>query len=47
MEKIIERLEGIIERQLKTFEEKPVTTSLKFLLFYYIFKKVYEMVKGA
>lgn len=47
MEKIIERIESIIDRQLALLESKPFSTSLKFLLFYWLFKKVYGHLKES
>ena len=46
MEKIIERLESIIDKQVEAFEKSPLTTSLKLLCYYWVFKKLYSAVKG-
>jgi hypothetical protein len=45
MERIIEKIEKIIEAQIEAFEKNPITTSLKLLLFYWVFKKLYTSAK--
>ena len=45
MEKIIEKIEGIIDATVAKFEENPVKMSLKLLMFYLIFKLVWKTVK--
>ena len=45
MEKIIEKIEGIIDATVTKFEENPVKMSLKLLMFYLIFKLVWKTVK--
>ena len=45
MEKLIDRIETIIDQQLTAWEHNPVRTSLKFLVYYWLFKKVYSYIK--
>ena len=46
MEKIIDKIEAIIDNQLSKFDTDPIKTSFKFLFFYWLFKKMYGEVKG-
>jgi hypothetical protein len=45
MEKILERIEGIIEKFVSDLEKDPIRTSVKLLILYWIVKKVYREVK--
>ena len=45
MEKLLERIEQIIEGQLAAFENEPIKTSIKFLIYYYIAKFIYKEIK--
>lgn len=45
MEKFIEKMEKIIDNFVNDFETKPIKTSIKLLLFYIIFKKIYAFAK--
>jgi len=47
MEKLIEKLEKIIEKHIDDFENSPLTTSLKIIVYYWIFKQLYSIVKGG
>lgn len=38
MDKILERIESIIDSQIKDFESKPLTTSFRLLIIYWIIK---------
>jgi hypothetical protein len=46
MEKIIERLEAVLEKFIKDLESDPIKTSIKLLILYYIVKTVYKDFKG-
>ncbi len=45
MDKILEKIEVIIEKQLSDLESKPIQTSFRLFIMYWIFKKVWEAVK--
>ena len=45
MEKIIKKLEEKFDAQIKSFEESPVKTSLKWLVIIYIIRKVWAWIK--
>lgn len=45
MEKILEKIETMLENQFTSFEEKPIKTSIKFLIFYWIAKTIYKEVR--
>jgi len=45
MEQLIAKLEQLIDRQINQFEEHPVTTSLKMLFFYWVFKRLFLAAK--
>lgn len=47
MDKLIEKIEAIIEKQLALFDEKPIATSIKFLVVLWILKYVYREIKKA
>lgn len=47
MEKILAKLENIIDTQSKKLEDSPVKTTLKFLVILYCLKKVYGWVKES
>lgn len=45
MEKILDKIEGLIEKQFTSFETSPIKTSIKFLIFYWIAKTIYKEIK--
>ncbi len=45
MEELLRKIEGFIDEQVKKFEEHPIATSFKILVFYIMFKLVWRMVK--
>lgn len=45
MEKILEKIESMLENQFTAFEEKPIKTSIKFLIFYWLAKTVYKEIR--
>ena len=45
MEQLTAKIEQFIDRQIAQFEEHPVTTSLKMLFFYWIFKRLFVAAK--
>lgn len=45
MEKILERIEQVVEKQIEEFEANPVRTGIKLLIFYWIFKQVWREIK--
>ena len=45
MDQLIAKLEGIIEKQIIAFEEKPLATSIKLLVFLWVFKYIYREIK--
>lgn len=47
MEKILERIEGIIEKFLEELEANPIKTSIKLLILYWILKTIYGEIKGG
>ncbi len=46
MEALISKLELMLEKQVEAFEKAPISTSLKLLVYYWIFKKLYSAAKG-
>ena len=46
MDKIIAKLEGVVDNLIKKFEEEPLKTSAKALVVLFIVKKVYGWVKA-
>jgi hypothetical protein len=46
MEKIIAKLEELIEKMITEFKEHPVKTGLMALFAYWIIKAIYREVKG-
>lgn len=47
MEKILERIEGIIEKFIADLGREPIKTSVKLLILYWIVKAVYRQFKGV
>lgn len=47
MEKILERIEGVIEKFIADLEREPIKTSVKLLILYWIVKTVYREFKGG
>lgn len=47
MEKILERIEGIIEKFIADLEKEPIKTSIKLLILYWIVKTIYHEIRGA
>lgn len=47
MEKILERIERIIEKFSADLEREPIKTSVKLLILYWIVKTVYRQFKGV
>lgn len=45
MEKILERLEGIIEKFVSDLETDPIKTSVKLFILYWILKTAYREFK--
>ena len=45
MEKILKKLEDKFETQMKSFEDSPIKTSLKWLVIIYILRKVWGWIK--
>lgn len=45
MEQLISKVEAILEKQIALFEAKPISTSIKFLIFLWIFKYIYREVR--
>ncbi len=45
MEKILERLEAIIEKQIADLEKAPIKTSIKLFIWYWIAKTIWKEVK--
>ena len=46
MEQLINKIEAIIEKQIADFEAKPLATSIKLLVFLWVFKYIYREVRG-
>ena len=47
MEKILERIEGVIEKFIADLEQEPIKTSIKLLILYWIVKTIYRGFKGG
>lgn len=45
MDRIIEKLEAVVEKQIAEFESNPVKTSIKFLIFVWILKTLWKHIK--
>ncbi|MCP3680288.1 MAG: hypothetical protein GY782_08585 [Gammaproteobacteria bacterium] len=47
MEKLLSRIESLVEKYVQDFEDNPLTQSIKILIILWIFKKCYRLIKEA
>jgi hypothetical protein len=45
MERILEKVEALVEKQIADFEKNPISTSVRLFIFYWIFKQVWKEIK--
>ena len=45
MEKLNDKIEQFVEKQIAAFEESPIATSLKILIVLWVFKQIYRELR--
>jgi hypothetical protein len=45
MDKILDKIEAVIEKQIAELEANPIKTSIRLFIFYYIFKSIWREIK--
>jgi len=45
MEKLLEKIETLVEKQIADFEKNPISTSFRLFIFYWIFKNIWKEIK--
>lgn len=45
MDKLLEKLEALIEKQIGELEKNPIRTSIRLFIWYWVFKTIWREVK--